>query len=88
MLDADTLTLLTEVCKKSGLGIILVGDWMQLPPVTPGNQKPNWAFRSPAWPLFDKNIVRLTTQYRQKNKTFLKGLNHSELETLRRLSRC
>jgi ATP-dependent exoDNAse (exonuclease V) alpha subunit len=75
MLDAETLTLLTDACFKAGLGVILVGDWMQLPPIANVNQKSNWAFQSSRWSLFNENIIRLTTQYRQKNKTFLKGLN-------------
>lgn len=75
MVDAETLTLLTDASLKASLGIILVGDWMQLPPITKFNQKPNWAFRSPHWSLFAQNIIRLETQYRQKNKTFLQGLN-------------
>jgi ATP-dependent DNA helicase PIF1 len=74
MLDAETLTLLTDAALKAGIGLILVGDWMQLPPITDMNQKPNWAFHSPMWSVFE-NIVRLETQYRQTNQTFLRGLN-------------
>lgn len=76
MIDAEMLTLLTDAALQAKLGIILVGDWMQLPPpMTSWNQAPSWAFKSPQWSLYAGHIIRLETQYRQKNKTFLKGLN-------------
>jgi ATP-dependent DNA helicase PIF1 len=75
MLPGQALTLLTDAAVQAGLGIILVGDWCQLPPVTEGNKRPDWAFDSPWWrKLYAPNTVRLVTQFRQKSKTFLRAL--------------
>jgi|SRR5579872_326338 len=53
------------------LGIVLTGDMMQLPPI-----KAQWVFEAESWPEFDRNTLRLTTNYRQGDGEFLDALNH------------
>lgn len=52
------------------LGVILTGDFAQLPPV----QAP-WVFESEAWPLYERNTTKLTKIWRQDNPEFLKAIN-------------
>lgn len=79
MMDAEQLTLLyTAVQQYNGsrphgappLGITLVGDFCQLPPV-----KADFAFRSPVWPEFAAHTTRLTKVWRQADASFLAALN-------------
>lgn len=53
------------------LGLILVGDFMQLPPV-----KASWAFEAECWPLFERNVMRLTKLWRQSHPEFLQALGY------------
>ena len=55
---------------KPPLGIVLTGDFCQLPPI---NAK--WAFEADCWPAFEANTVRLTKCWRQSNAKFLEALN-------------
>jgi hypothetical protein len=55
---------------KRPLGLILVGDFAQLPPI-----KAKWAFEAECWPLFDCNTTRLTKMWRQDHPEFLMALN-------------
>jgi len=50
---------------RKPMGLILTGDFCQLPPV-----KAQWAFESESWPRFEANTVRLTTSWRQANPNF------------------
>jgi len=52
------------------LGLVLTGDFCQLPPV-----KAKWAFRAGNWPEFAKNIQRLTKVWRQTDPRFLEAIN-------------
>jgi AAA domain/Helicase len=52
------------------LGLILTGDFCQLPPV-----KARWAFQADNWPEFAKNITRLTKFWRQTDPKFLESIN-------------
>lgn len=80
MMDARQLDLIHEGMRrvnerrewKSGspLGLILVGDFCQLPPV-----KAKWAFEADCWPLFERNTERLTKCWRQADGRFLEALN-------------
>ncbi len=54
---------------KHPLGIIAVGDFLQLSPI-----KARWAFEADCWPKFEANTTRLTTFYRQSDPEFLKAL--------------
>lgn len=52
------------------LGLMLTGDFLQLPPV-----KAKWAFESQVWERFEKNTERLEKVWRQDNPLFLEALN-------------
>lgn len=58
------------VSKGRKLGLILTGDFMQLPPV-----KCKWAFTAECWPYFAANTLRLTKVWRHGNPDFLRALN-------------
>lgn len=80
MMEAEQLDILylalcevnkLEVTKKrGGLGLVLSGDFCQLPPV-----KGKFAFEADCWPKFATNITKLTKIWRQDNLEFLGGLN-------------
>ena len=52
-------------------GIVLVGDFCQLPPI-----KSSWAFEAECWGEFEKGTERLTKNWRQGSGQFLDALNH------------
>lgn len=54
------------------LGIIFIGDFAQLPPVTG-----KWAFRADCWKKFRANTTRLTKVWRQQDGPFLDALNYA-----------
>lgn len=72
----------------NAIGLILVGDWLQLAPIA---EKPKhdlvpsgrrryavpvpWAFESGFWPRFAANETRLTKVWRQADPRFLAALN-------------
>jgi ATP-dependent DNA helicase PIF1 len=53
------------------LGLIVVGDFGQLPPV-----KAPFAFESPEWPRFADHTVKLSTIVRQSDRDFIGALHH------------
>jgi ATP-dependent DNA helicase PIF1 len=55
---------------KSPMGIVLVGDFAQLPPV-----KAKFAFEAECWEHFDAHTTRLTRIWRQDQQEFLQALN-------------
>jgi ATP-dependent DNA helicase PIF1 len=55
---------------KEPLGILLVGDLAQLPPVSG-----RWCFRADCWDKFAENTERLTKVWRQESGSFLEALN-------------
>jgi ATP-dependent DNA helicase PIF1 len=57
--------------KGKKLGLILTGDFCQLPPV-----KADFAFDAESWPLFAKHTMRLTKMWRQSHPEFLQALSH------------
>jgi ATP-dependent DNA helicase PIF1 len=59
------------------LGILLVGDVAQLPPVCPrgADSSKLWCFSSEYWQLFADNTEKLTKIWRQDNGPFLDALN-------------
>jgi hypothetical protein len=61
---------LQEVQDRGGIGLILVGDFCQLPPI-----KAKFAFESEHWKHFDDNITKLTKIWRQSNPQFFEALN-------------
>src|SRR3989338_6247168 len=58
-----------------GLRIIAVGDFAQLPPVTPGQQTKDWAFLHPTWKGSDFQPALLSTVMRTQDVEFLRILN-------------
>jgi ATP-dependent exoDNAse (exonuclease V) alpha subunit len=53
---------------------LVVGDFLQLPPVVRGSDEVNFAFESDAWRNFDFEIVELTHIYRTDDERFIKLL--------------
>jgi len=58
-----------------GIRIIAVGDFFQLPSVTKGNEKVDWAFNSITWKECNFKMVELKEYMRTKDEYFLKVLN-------------
>lgn len=56
--------------RPEGLGIVIVGDLCQLPPI-----KAKWIFEAECWSEFDVNTTRLTHNWRQAEGEFLRGIN-------------
>lgn len=54
---------------KEPVGVVLLGDFLQLPPVNAP-----YAFTSPVWPRYEANMTKLDKIYRQSNPTFLEAL--------------
>lgn len=52
------------------MGIVLTGDFCQLPPV-----KAKWAFEAACWEDFERNTTRLTKIWRQDDAKFVEALN-------------
>ena len=83
MLDARTLSLVEAVVKKirgndmpfGGLQTVLIGDFFQLPPVTRGDEKTQFAFDSESWTNLSPTICYITEQHRQDDREFLDVLN-------------
>jgi len=78
MLDADALDILKRGVDQANtykgvtrpLGILLVGDLAQLPPV-----KARWCFEAASWPVFASATEKLTKVWRQADGPFLDALN-------------
>jgi ATP-dependent exoDNAse (exonuclease V) alpha subunit len=78
MMDARQLDLIVSaveetagmVSVKNPLGVIVVGDFCQLPPI-----KSKFAFEADCWPQFAANTTRLEKIWRQENLEFLQALN-------------
>ena len=56
------------------MGLILVGDFLQLPPVTENFKSPLGCSNQKLGEVYTER-VRLQTQYRHTNGDFIKGLN-------------
>lgn len=84
MLSGTTLFAAEQIARKvrgrdepwGGLRIIAVGDFAQLPPVTPGGQQKDWAFLHDVWRASDFQPALLSTVMRTKESEFLTVLNH------------
>lgn len=64
--------------KFGGMKIIMFGDFLQLPPIikTFQNEKLNekWIFNSKLWSELDIKMIKLTKNFRQKDKMYLENL--------------
>lgn len=58
-----------------GIGLVLTGDFAQLPPVSTPEEPAEWCFRAQCWEVVEKGITRLTKVWRQTDPGFLEGLN-------------
>jgi len=83
MLSGITLMAAEAVARRArgssepwgGLRIIVVGDFAQLPPVTPGSQSKDWCFLHPVWEQSDFEPALLSTVMRTQDIEFLEILN-------------
>ena len=55
--------------------LLVVGDFLQLPPVVRGVQEVRFAFESDAWSAFDFHTIELTHIYRTDDQEFIKLLH-------------
>lgn len=67
--EANRRKMVTRV-NPEGLGIVLVGDFAQLPPI-----KARWLFEAECWPQFEEGAERLTKNWRQGDGVFLDAIN-------------
>jgi ATP-dependent exoDNAse (exonuclease V) alpha subunit len=56
--------------------LLVVGDFLQLPPVIRGYKEVKFAFESSAWKEFDFYQIELTHIYRTDDKSFIELLHH------------
>lgn len=77
LLAADRVARRARHCDKpwGGLRIIAVGDFAQLPPVTPGNEQKDWAFLHSVWQESAFQPALLSTVMRTQDTEFLDVLN-------------
>ncbi|MFH0769845.1 MAG: helix-turn-helix domain-containing protein [Candidatus Peregrinibacteria bacterium] len=83
MLAGTTLKAAETVARRArgndapwgGLRIIAVGDFAQLPPITPDRQEKDWAFLHPIWQESDFQPSLLSTVMRTQDVPFLEILN-------------
>lgn len=83
MLSGTTIHAAEQIARRArnvnepwgGLRIIAVGDFAQLPPVTPGNAEKDWAFLHPTWLESAFQPALLSTVMRTRDADFLDILN-------------
>ncbi len=83
MLSADTLDLINDVFKIlkrndepfGGIQLIVIGDFLQLPPVEKEGKEVRFAFESESWQEANFQPVLLEEQFRQNDVDFLNDLN-------------
>src|SRR3989344_1892362 len=79
MLSAGALDAVEILCRRArgigepfgGMPLIVVGDFFQLPPITPYGQVPQFAFESPAWKRANMLTCYLEEQHRQEDELLL-----------------
>jgi ATP-dependent exoDNAse (exonuclease V) alpha subunit len=84
MISGAALRAAEEIARKAressepwgGMRIIAVGDFSQLPPVTPHQQSRDWAFLSPTWHQTQFIPALLNTIERTQDSAFLDVLTH------------
>lgn len=83
MLSGETLATAEEIARQArgnqqpwgNLRVIAVGDFAQLPPVTPNRQTPDWAFLHEVWQRSAFHAVNLETVHRSPSHDWNKVLN-------------
>jgi len=76
---SDTLFEMIELRLKQAEfkgSLLVVGDFLQLPPVVRGGEEVNFAFESESWMRFEFEIVELTHIYRTDDESFIKLLGN------------
>ncbi len=79
MLSAGALDAVEILCRRArgigepfgGMQVIVVGDFFQLPPITPYGQLPQFAFESPTWKRANMLTCYLEEQHRQEDELLL-----------------
>jgi len=71
----EMITLRLKQAMFSGT-VLLVGDFLQLPPVVRGNNEVRFAFESEAWQTFAFEKIELTHIYRTDDVKFIELLHH------------
>lgn len=61
------------------LGIHLIGDFAQLPPVSTPEEPAQFCFKADCWPSFENSIEKLTKVWRQDNPDFIKAINFARI---------
>jgi len=56
--------------------LLVVGDFLQLPPITRYNQTVRFAFEAPSWQELQFQTIELTHIYRTNDKNFIELLHH------------
>lgn len=82
MLTPDLLELLDEIARilrrsdrpMGGMQVVFVGDFLQLPPISKG-QETRFAFESPIWHLLVNRTIHLKRIFRQEDVNFQKILD-------------
>lgn len=83
MLSGETLATAEEIARKArgneqpwgNLRVIAVGDFAQLPPVTPGKERPDWAFLHEVWERSGFHSISLETVHRSPSRAWNEVLN-------------
>lgn len=83
MLSGETLATAEEISRLArgneqpwgNLRVIAVGDFAQLPPVTPGREAHDWAFRHEVWERTDFRPIALETIHRSPSQDWNQVLN-------------
>lgn len=72
MMEADQLDILTRAMEsafRGARGIVVTGDFAQLPPI-----EGKFAFEAESWPLYESKMTALTKIWRQSDEKFLNAL--------------
>ena len=83
VLDAEMFDKLAEVARRfrcsdkpfGGLQLILVGDFLQLPPVSTPTEPRKFCFESKAWAECVQHVIELRKPFRQADTDFVSMLN-------------
>lgn len=82
MMPAEQLDLIVEAVDEINndktdrkLGVHLIGDLLQLPPVSTPYSKASPIYESEYWPRFQNNTLKLEKIWRQNNPEFVRGIN-------------
>ena len=77
MVSADLFDMVALRLEEAGFSgsLLVVGDFLQLPPIVRGYKKVAFAFESQAWKRFNFETIELTHIYRTDDKPFIKLLH-------------